>query len=159
MAEVVAVVVVLKQLQRVVVGDTLTVGEITNRLLHIFFQFGLRDAADGGVPRHHRDVLEVVQLTEYAELGELVYPCDEHEPQVRVKALDGAIEVPHYLPHRGQPLPVVHHVQQRGVIFINDYDRLLAGIFDSRFDKTLKSRVDVIFRDAGIRTPLLLVFG
>ena len=119
----------------------------------------MRDAADGRVPWHHRDVLEVVQLAEYAELGELVYPRDEHEPQVRVKALDRAIEVPHYLPHRNQPLLVVHHVQQRCVIFINYYDRLLAGIFDSRFDKVLKSRVDVIFRDSGIRTPLLLVFG
>ena len=152
-AEVITVVVVLELQQRIVVGDSLFVGEITHRLFHVPFQLGLRDAADGRVPWHHRDVLEVVQLAEYAELGELVYPRDEHEPPGTGQgALDRAIEVSYII---CQASEASFSASYSSIIMT----ALLAGIFDSRFDKTLKSRVDVIFRDSGIRTPLLLVFG
>ena len=121
------------------------------------FELALRDSADCRIFRHHGDVLQVVQFAEYAQLRELVDPGDEYEPQVRVQALDGTVEVPHYLPHRHEPVLVVHHVEKRGVIFINYYDSLFSGFPRRLDDKSFQTRVDILSCDLGIIPVFLLI--
>ena len=77
---------------------------------------------------------------------ELVDSGEENEPQIRVEALDRTVEIPHYLPECRQLGLVVHHIQQRRVIFVNDDDGFLAGLLESGFYQEFQSRVyiDVI---------------
>ncbi len=94
----IAVIIILQQCESLIIGDLLFISELLNRIWHTSFQFALRYSTYSGIFRHHRDVLEVVQFTEYTELREFVDSGDEHEPQIRVKTLYRAVEVPHYLP-------------------------------------------------------------
>ena len=114
--------------------DSLLICKCLHFWLHVVLQFRLGNSTNSGIVRHHRDILQIVQLAENAELCKLVDSCDENEPQVWVKALYRAVEIPHYLPEDRQLTLVVHHVQQRRVIFINDDDGLLAGLLESGSD-------------------------
>ncbi len=44
--------------------------------------------------------------------------------------------------HRRESLLIVHHVQKRCVIFINDYDGFLAGLLHRPVDKPFETLVD-----------------
>ena len=64
----------------------------------------VRIAADGPLyARIQRDVLEIVQPGEQAHLRELAHPRQEHEPHVRVAALDDRIQLAQFTP--GWPGP------------------------------------------------------
>ena len=46
-----------------------------------------RNPADPGIIRDHRDVIQLIQITENAHLAELRHPGDKHEPDVIIIAL------------------------------------------------------------------------
>ena len=94
----IAVVICFQQCKCIPIAHFLFVGKCLNFILHIVFQLCLRDSAQCRVFRHHGYVLEIVQLTENAELRKFVDSGNENEPQVWVKALYRAVEIPHYLP-------------------------------------------------------------
>ena len=125
--------------------DTLLVCKCLHFRLHVVLQFRLGNSTNGGILRHHRDILQIVQLTENAELCELVDSGKENEPQIRVKALYRAVEIPHYLPESRQLAFVVHYVQKRRVIFVNDDYGLLAGLLEGGFHQEFQSRVYIDF--------------
>ena len=111
--------------------------------MNIILQLLLRNTANRRVLSLHRNILQIVQLTEYAELGELVDSGNENEPQIRVETLDRAIEIPHYLPQGRKPDLVVHHIQQRCVIFINDQHSWFPGLGKRLFYQKLQPCVDI----------------
>ena len=84
--------------------------------------------ADGGIIRVHADVLDVVQLAEDAQLRELGYACKEDEPQPGVAGLERAVEVAHDLAQHRQVALLVHYVQQRGVVLVDEYHYLPSGL-------------------------------
>ena len=84
--------------KRISYSNSLFIRKRLHFRLHIVLQFRLGNAADGGILRHHRDILQIVQLAENAELCKLVDSGNENEPQIRVQTLDRAVEIPHYLP-------------------------------------------------------------
>ena len=81
--------------------------------------FILADTAEGGVVGMHADVGNVVQLAEDAQLGELGDAGEEDEAQVGVAGLQGAVEVPHHVAEYGKVCFFMHHVQERGIVFID----------------------------------------
>ena len=113
--------------------DSLLICKCLHFRLHVVLQFRLGNSTNGGILRHHRDILQIVQLAENAELCKLIDSCDENEPQIRIETLDRTIEIPHYLPENRQLTLVVHYVQQRCVIFVNDDYGLLAGLLERGF--------------------------
>ena len=73
----------------------------------------------------------------------LVDSGDENEPQIRIQALDRTVEIPHYLPESRQLAIVVHHVQQRCVIFVNDDDGFLPGLLEGAMNQPLQTLVGI----------------
>ena len=142
-AEMIAVVVIFQQFQSFFVGNLLPVGKRLHTILNIVLQLLLRNTANRRVFSLHRNILQIVQLAEYAELGELVDPGDEYKPQIRVKTLYRAVEIPHYLPQGRKPDLVVHHIQQRCVIFINDQHCWFPGLGERLFYQKLQPCVDI----------------
>ena len=87
LAEVVAVVVGLQLGQHRVVALPLASGHQLDVGPQSGDKFLLRDAADGLIDRHHRDIVQVVELREDAHLREFRDASDEDELQVAVLAL------------------------------------------------------------------------
>ena len=94
----IAVIVGFQLVKRISYSNSLFICKRLHFRLHVVLQFRLGNSTNGGILRHHRDILQIVQLTENAELCELVDSGKENEPQIRVKALYRAVEIPHYLP-------------------------------------------------------------
>ena len=89
---------------------------------HLVFGY----AADGCILFCHAYVLDVVQFAEDTELRELGDACQEDIAQVRVACLEGTVKVAHHVP-QGRQVPVfVHHVQDRRIVFVYQYDHLPA---------------------------------
>ena len=114
-------------------------------------QFALGDAADGREFRVHRDVTQVVQCGEDAELAEFGYSCYEAELHHAFASLEGLEELLHQLAYGGEAL-VVHHLKQRSVILVDDYHNLapcFVVCVGYRFFQTLSRgvfiHVDIIF--------------
>ncbi len=135
------VIILLQQLPRLLKPNIQPLRQRLDRLTHPVVNLCPGDSADRRIFRHHRNIHQVIQFTEYAQLRELGYPRDENEPKVRIQTLDRAVEVPHNLPHRRKPLFVVHNIQQRRVIFIDDYDSLFACLLDRPVDQPLESLI------------------
>ena len=50
------------------------------------------DTADGGEIIIHADVVQLVEVAEHAYVREVRYPCEEHEAEVSVGALQNSIK-------------------------------------------------------------------
>ena len=68
------------------------------------------------------------QLAENAQLGEFGDARQEHETQVRVAALQRAVEIAHDVAQHRKVCLFMHHVQQRGIIFIDKDNDLTTGL-------------------------------
>ena len=110
---------------------------------HLSGKLCLADAADGGILVEHADIIEVVELAEDAELRELGNAGDESELQIWVEHFQRTIEVLHDATERLQILLLVHHVQQRGIIFIDDDYRLLARLLVSFLHQIFQTEIGI----------------
>ena len=99
--------------------------------------FLFANATNSGIRFIHADILDVVQFAEDAQLRKFRDACQEHETQIRVARLEWAVEIPHYVPKRGQVLLLIHHIEKRGVIFVYQNNNLPAGLSISTSYKTL----------------------
>lgn len=131
----VAVVVVLEAAQSVFAADAEAYGEQVDVEGHLADQLLLADAANGRELGVHADVLQVVELAENTELRELGDAGEEHEPQPCVACFEWRIELAHHLAECLELVGVVHHVEQRCVVFVDEHDDLLAGLVVSALDK------------------------
>ena len=116
---------------------------------HIWFHLGgklcLADAADGGILVEHADVVEVVEFAEDAELREFGDTGDKAELQIWVELFQRAVEILHDTAERLQILLLMHHVQQRGIIFVNDDSHLFARLLVSPLYNTSQSFIRIVF--------------
>lgn len=127
-AEMIAVVVTSQRFQARLIAHAKRLTERLHIGLHRRSKLRKAYAAERRILVEHADVLEVVQLTEDAELRKLGNASDEHKLQVRVEQLNGAVEVLHGLAKRQQVLFLVHHVEQRCVILVDDNHRFPPGL-------------------------------
>ena len=93
-----------------------------NIRLHLRGKLCLADATDRRILVEHADIVEVVEFAEDAELRELGDTCDEGELQVWVELFQRTIEVLHDKTQLLEVILLMHNIQQRSIIFIdNDY--------------------------------------
>ena len=154
--EMVAVVSCLQRLQRLFRRHLFLFGKALHVVRHLLLHLLHADAADGGEIRFQGDVLQVVQLAEYAELGELRDAGEEDEVEVRVGVLQRRIEVAHHVAELGQVLILVHHVEQRRVVFVDEHDHFLARLFVNAFDEVGQADVGVGMVGKEAEAPLVL---
>ena len=139
----VTVVIVLEFLHGLFAAYAHPSGQNVQVLVHLGGHFLFRDAADGGVFRQHADVFNVVQFTEDAQLRELGDSRQEHEAQIRIAGFERAIKVAHDVAEDRQVLFFMRHVEQGGVVFVNEHHHLAARLFVCTMDKVCKACVRV----------------
>ena len=110
---------------------------------HLRSKLCLADAADGRILVEHADIVEFVELAEDAELRKLGDTRDETELQVWVEHFQRTVEVLHDAAKQLQVLFFMHHVQQRGVVFINDDHHLFARLLVSFLHQVFQAKVCV----------------
>ena len=94
--------------------------------MHLRQDLFLCNATDSSIILVHTDICQVVKLAEDAELRELRDACEEDELEIWVGSLQWRVEIAHDIAEHRQRLLLMHHVKQRGIIFVNEYDNLLA---------------------------------
>ena len=139
----VAIVFFLELCERLVYREAQTLGKRFHVGPQLREQLILAYATDSRVLVVHGDIEQVVELAEDAKLSELRDARYEDKLEVWVKRLDGRIEVLHDAAQRGEVLVLVHHVEQRRVIFIDYEHHLLPCLFISGLDKMLEALVQV----------------
>ena len=96
------------------------------------------DAADGGELRIHGDVRQVVDGGEDAQLRELRDTRDKAETNHRLTRLQGLVELLHHFAELGEVLFLVKHLEQRGVVLIDDQHYLPARLLVGTTNQTLE---------------------
>ena len=140
----VAVIIFGEPREHLVVTHALALGQQLHVAPHRGRQLCLADAADGGEPVGHGYVVEVVQLAEDAELRKLRDASDEHELQPRVEHLQRTVEVLHQEPQLAQVLLLVHHVEQRSVILVDDDHNLLPRLLVGFHHEILQADIGIL---------------
>ena len=113
-------------------------------LRHLRKHFLLGDAADARILIIHRDIGDIVQLAEDAELRELGDAREENEMQMGVAVLQRRVEVAHDLAHFFQTNVIMRYIQKRSIVFINKHYHFLARLGLSFQYKVLQSIVRVL---------------
>ena len=117
----------------------------------------LGDTANGSVGLIHTDILDIVQLAEDTQLGELGDTGQENKLQVRVASLQGAVKVTHDITQDIQILLLVHHIEQRSIVFVYKNHHLAASLFISALDKPGQPQIGIAIRC--IETECALIVG
>ena len=124
----ISVVIVFQLFQQLFTAQPHPVRHQVYVLAHLREHLLLCYTADSGIVRVHADILDVVQLAEDTQLRELGDACQEDESQPGVAGLERAVEIAHDLAQHRQVALLVHYVQQRGVVFVNEHHYLPAGL-------------------------------
>ena len=95
----------------------------------------------------HADVLDVVEFGEDAQLGELRDAGEEYETEIGCRVFQGTAEIAHDLTELREDGLFMHDIEQRGVIFVDEYDDLTSGLFIGGADETGKA---VVRADCGM---------
>ena len=111
--------------------------------LHIREQFVLGDAADGLVGRVEGELLQVVELAEHRELGELRDAGEEYEAQILRLCLQWREETADAVADVLLQVRVVDAVEHRRVILVDEDDHLLAGLVMGGFNQARQSGIIV----------------
>ena len=69
------------------VGHAVGIGKFVNRTVEIGVQLLFADAADIGIMRIHGYIVQVVQVTEDADVAEFAYARDESETNAGIQRL------------------------------------------------------------------------
>jgi hypothetical protein len=92
-------------------------------------------AAQGAELRVQRQVLQVVQPGEQADLAELGHPRQEDELQVRVRPLEHRVQAAQAVAHLGSDGRIVQVVQDGFVVFVHQHHGALAGLLRGLADE------------------------
>ena len=112
---------------------------------HLRGKLCLADTADCRVLVEHADVIEIVEFAEDAELREFGDTRDEGKLQIWVKLFQRTVEVLHHEAQLFEIILLMHHVQQRGIIFVYDDHHLLARLLASSLYDTIQSFIRIVF--------------
>ena len=108
--------------------------------------FLLRDAADGGKLRQERNVVQVVDGGEDAQLRKLRNARDEAETDHRLARLQRLVELLHHFAELGQVLLLVKHLKQRSVVLIDHQHHLPARLLPGTANQALEQAARSHFR-------------
>ena len=133
-------------------GISQLLSHIINIARHLRQHLLLRNTTDGSIRIIHTDILDIVQLTKDTELRELGDARQEDEAQVGIAGLQWRVEVAHRVAQALQFPLLVHHVEQRCVILIDQDHHLLAGLPIGTLDQAPQAliRIDIIRRPFAI---------
>ena len=98
---------------------------------HLCGKFLLADTTNGRILVEHTDVVEIVEFAEDAELGEFRDTRDEGELQVWVELFQRTIEILHDAAERLKVFLFMYHIQQWGIVFVDDDNSLFARLLIS----------------------------
>ena len=146
-SEPITVVILFKQLHRLVVYCPSLGGQSLYSILEIIMQLHLRYSADIGVGVVEGDVVEVVEVGEYAEFAEAADACQEDEAEMLRRALEIGID-------GGQTgavvlvIVILVDVEREGLVIFVDKDdyllpRLLVGSLDDGTEPLRESGRDI----------------
>ena len=119
--------------------------EVVEVISHLHLHLLLAYAADGGKLGHHAYVLQVVQFTEDAELGEFRDACEEKELKVRVAILERRVEVAHDVAKLIKLVFLVNNIKQRGIILVDEDNDLLPCLGMSALYESIEALVEINF--------------
>ena len=139
--EMITVVILFQDFQGLFRSNAEVAGQTVDALTHLFSHLLFRDTADRSILGEHTDILDIIQLAEDTQLGEFRDAGQEDETQVGVACLQWAVEVAHHVAQHGQILLLMHHIQQRSVVLIDQDNHLLPGLLEGTFDKALQAVV------------------
>ncbi len=152
-AEVVAVVALLQPLPHLLLGAARRRRHVAHRLRKEAPYLLLRYPAQLVVGGIHADVLRLVEAAEHRYLRELRHPCQQHEPQVSVRRLEGGVE-------RLQHLAVLllhrraQHVEDGLVVLVHQHHRLATRLLVRLAEHVLEADSQVLLQL--VATVLLL---
>ena len=98
-------------------------------------QFFFCDATKGSISRLHRDIAQIVQGGEDAQLAEFGDACDEDKLLVLVANFDCLVKLLHNMAHFFKLVGFVQVIQQRRIVFVQDDNGFQAGLLVGAFDK------------------------
>ena len=140
----IAVVIGLQLLQSILLGGPHPFCQPCGIGVHLHAHLFFRNAAHGGIFRHHTDILNVIQLTEDAKLGKFGDACQEHITQILAAPLQRTVEIAHHIAQHRQILVFVHNIQQGSVVFVNQHHHFLPVFLISGDDEVLQPDVRVL---------------
>ena len=126
----VAVILLLQLVYRLFDGPFVGLGQSPDIILHLHQHFLFRDTADTRKLWIHGDIRKVVQFAKDAELGEFGDARKEDKLEIGVGGLQRRVEITHHIAQHRQRLLLVHHVEQWGIILVDKYDHLFAGLME-----------------------------
>ena len=91
-------------------------------------EFFLGYAANVSIFLVHAYIIDIVQLAEDAQLGELGDSREEHEAQILVATLQRRIEIAHHIAEHRQIFLLVHYIEKRSIVLVNEHNHLLARL-------------------------------
>ena len=155
--EVIAVILLLQSLDGFLASYLLSLGKVVDIVGHLRQHLVLGDAAHSSIVGAHGDVLQVVKLAEDAELRELGDAGEEDELEIWVTVFQRRIEIAHHIAQHRQRLLLMNHVEQRGIILVDEYDNLLACLLVCTENQVLQSYIRVFGVRAYTQMPLVFL--
>ena len=120
-------------------------GQSLNVLLEILVEFRVADAAYFGIPFVHRNIHQVVQIAEHADLPKLGDTCKHSKTDIAVARLQCAVECFQRIAEGCLQLRIPNCLKHRLVVFVDKNHYFLSGFFCSSADHSLKSCSKRIF--------------
>ena len=115
-----------------------------NRFGKNSMQFFFRDATKRFIIRQHTDIQWLIETTEHAYLREFRHTCQKYKTQKLISLLKDGIECFQGLPvARQQFFIMLQHIQQRFVVFVNQYHRSTAAALAGNFQNLVKTRSQI----------------
>ena len=122
--EMIAVVMIEELVNDLLMAVVVFLCQHTDSLLEVVFQLLYCYAAHSRILRQHRDVVQVIELREDAELRELRDACDEDETEVGIEILQRRIKRLQLRAHLLEVIVVMEHGEQRRIVLVDEDDDL-----------------------------------
>ena len=153
----ITVIVFLQFGNRFLTGQFLRFCQFVYILRHLRKHFLLGDAADARILIIHRDIGDIVQLAEDAELRELGDAREEDEAEIRLTSLEWTKEIAHDVAELLQAVIIVGNVKKRRVIFVDEHHHLLACFLIGGHDQVFKTDIGIHLFTLVAKPSLLLL--
>ena len=98
-------------------------------------QVAVRVAADGRVARVQREIFEIVEAGEDADLGKFAHPRQQRELDVRIAVLDDGVQAAQEIAVGAGHLRRIQRIQNWLVAFIHQHRHSTPGALVQRFDQ------------------------
>ena len=129
-----------------VVSQALRLCQLADALFKVIVQLLLSDTAERGIIFPHRQVHQIIQCTEHADLAKLGDTRQECELDVTVHRFQCAVKSLQGVAERLLQFLISNSLQHRFVVFVDKDGNAVACLFMSPADDTLKAQGRPYFR-------------